>query len=371
MRFFIETLKCRIKLSLTKALFASVFLFLVSLFFVSIAFSEQQKVKMNVGVYASNSFGQELATRFEMFAQNDVNVVRYENKENLLRDLSANKLECAYVLPESYDRSNPKINLYTTEKTIAAPIPNILFASAFLENAAGDFGYKVIKNYVSTTRSETVTEINKKNRDYLSHATFMEINYMSLKASEPVKQTNSMYLALSGTSVLFATLISMLWSLNIIKENKTMLSSRIKTSGVSIRIYRLANLIGIVLMCFAFLTLAKIMIAIFFEANVSGSFFADVCFSIFVGAFSILLADLLKIESLYLGFTLLAFLLTIFFGGIFIEIGNVANGLEFTRFLFATNYYMDVLRGSKESGVMLVCLGFACTTLYVAGLPQR
>jgi len=355
MRFFITAVICRLKLAVTRSLIAALVLFVVFLAFVTLAFSDRQVFMMNVGLLCPDtSYAEGLAADFIRYAAGNVHTVRYDSLEPMLKDVMGARLECAYVLPEEYTQGDT-LRLYVTADTRGAAVSNVLLASAYMQDMAADFGYKVLRHYFPGNRRGIMSQITEKNLNYLKRGAFMEIEYLSRKSGREESARNSFYYAQNGVVALFSLLITMLFCLALVEEGKTSIAMRLYLTGDTI-VYTLANITAVFLINTAFFGTAVIV------TGAMPPFFAVVSYVSFICVSGVLLGSIIKSESVFLGVIVMVFLCTAALGGVFIDIGGVAPSLEPLKYLFATHYYMEGLRGS---GLYLALIGAAVIMTFV------
>ena len=73
---------------------------------------------------------------------------------------------------------------------------------------------------------------------------------------------------------------------------------------------------------------------------------AVIAYAFFISALGVCLGSVIKSESVFLGITVMGFLCTAVLGGVFVDIGGLIPSLDALKYLFATYYYMEGLRGS-------------------------
>ena len=163
----------------------------------------------------------------------------------------------------------------------------------------------------------------------------------------PVSTGKGLYYAENGTIALFSFLITMLLCLGLVQEKKTSIAMRFSLIGGT-SVYALANLAAIFLVNLAFFGAASI---------ITGSMpplHAMLSYIFFISVFGICLGNLIKSESIFLGLTIVGFLATAVLGGVFVDIGGLIQSLDPIKYLFATHYFMEGLRGS---GIYLTLVG--------------
>lgn len=351
MKFFLTTIACRLRLAFNASLFAALLLFIVFLAFVTLAFGERQGLMMNVGLfYPDTEYAEGLAAGYELYAADTVSVARYSELEPMLKDVAAGRLECAYALPDEYIK-DARIDLYVTPDTIGEGVSNVLMASTYMQSMAADLGYKVLKNYVDAGKKEITAAITEKNLDYLGRGAFMNIDYLSQKRGDTQSSGNSLYYALNSTVALFSLLITMLFCLGLMHEGKTAISMRLRLAGDSL-VYYLGNIAAVFLLNIVFFAVARLVIGLFFEGRTGAG--AIAAYAFFISVLGVSLGDMIKSESLFLGVIILGFLCTAVLGGVFIDIGGLIPQLDGVKYLFATYYFMEGLKGSAAYVLLAV-----------------
>lgn len=355
MRFFFTAVVCRLKLAVTRSLFAALVLFVMFLAFVTLAFGDRQVFVMNIGLlYPDTPYAERLAADFERYAAGNVHTVRYYTLDAMRKDVINGRLECAYVLPMEYAREDT-IALYVTADTRGAAISNVMLASAYMQNMAADFGYKVLRHYLPGNKQEIMAHLSEGNASYLERGTFMEIEYVSRKSGREQPTGNRLYYAQNGVIALFSLLITMLICLGLVHERKTSISMRLTLAGDS-AVYVFANITAMFLINLAFFSIATII------TGAIPPLYVVVVYVFFVSIFGVSLGSAIKSESIFLGVTIMVFLCSTVLGGIFVDIGGLIPSLDVLKYLFATYYYMEGLKGSSIYAIL------AGTAVLLAGL---
>jgi len=357
LRFFLTAALCRLKLSATRSLIAAMILFVTFLAFVTIAFGDRQVLVMNVGLfYPDTPFSHGLAATFESYADGSAYVKRYDDLDAMCRDVKSGRLECAYVLPESYE-PNGTIALYVTADTRGDVVSSVLMASAYMQDMAGELGFRVLRHYLPGSRQEITAAVTERNQAWLSLGAFMEIEYLPRNAGFEPPSGGSLYYAQNGVTALFSLLITLLLCLGLVRERKTSIAMRLTLAGNAV-IYSLANVAAIFIVNFAFFAAAAIVTGIFPPPHVVTAY------AFFISALGVTLGSAVKSESLFLGLTVTAFLCTAVLGGVFVDIGGLIPSLDSLKYLFATHYFMEGLRGSNSYASLaaggVVLIGVLC-----------
>jgi hypothetical protein len=75
-------------------------------------------------------------------------------------------------------------------------------------------------------------------------------------------------------------------------------------------------------------------------------------YALFISTFGVCLGNIIKSESIFLGITVIGFLCTAVLGGVFVDVGGLLPQLDVLKYLFATYYFMEGMRGSGEYVVL-------------------
>jgi len=350
MKFYFTATVCRFKLAVTRTMIAAVVLFVVFLAFVALAFGDRQVFVMNVGLfYPDTLYAKGLAADFERYAADNLYIVHYGSPEPMLNDVMNARLECAYILPEEYKQGST-IKLYVTDASMGAAVSNVLLTSAYMQDMAADFGYKVLRYYFPGNRRGIMAAISEKNLSYLESGAFMDVEYISHKTGLVESLGNSLYYAQNGIVALFSLLITMLICLRLVQERKTSIAMRITLAGDS-AVYGFANITAVFLINIAFFGAAAI---------VSGAplqLLTVISYTFFISVFGVLLGDIIKSESVFLGIIVMGFLCTAVLGGVFVDIGGLVPAFDSLKYLFATYYYMEGLKGSDMYPTLIGAAG--------------
>jgi hypothetical protein len=159
-----------------------------------------------------------------------------------------------------------------------------------------------------------------------------------LTRSDGSLSSSSLSYAQNGVTALFSMLITMLLCLRLARERKTSIAMRLALAGSS-TVCTLANAAALFVINIAFFAASAVVIGIFPPPHVV------IAYAFFISVFGVFLENVIKSESILLGLTVTGFLCTAILGGALIDIGGLIPSLDAFKYLFATYYFMEGLRG--------------------------
>ncbi len=352
MSFYFEALKTRLRLSFNKFFVASFILYLMFVVVTVVSYNEPTANAVKIGfVYEDTEFTNNLISQYEYYGDGFFLPVRYNSKEELETAVIKNDVDCGYILPNDYDKKSDSIELIRSGKTITSFYNNLLIGSIYLQYSAPDIGYSSIKNIVDEDKDVVKSMINNYNEKYLEDAPFMSFNYYGTNGQEVI-QSNGIYIILYGVIGLFLTLFGLIFYLQEIIENNSIIYLSLKNLENRMTYY-FANLSAYFIMLFSFGIINVFIIKMSFvgEAINFKELITLVMFSFMVSTLVFTLSLLKNINAGSL-FIMFYFVTACIFGNVFIEIDKVLYLLSKVEYLYPTHYFKIGMLG--ESGALFL-----------------
>jgi hypothetical protein len=341
-RFIAEVFKARLKAAVTLPFIAAFFLLMLSILALGFVFNEESGLRFRVGVLQPDTERAEyLTTQFISYAGENADVVIYSDEERLKLDVSAHKLECAYVF--GFDRAVA----YRSEWTVADKVFDLCAAASYTGKLAGELGAEVLGE-------ETLTdEIQARADEYLNDGPLMGIEYATRETSSPIQQTGqaapyrSLFHRLLGLAALLpAMFYAMSASYGVAAE------ARLKAE----RIFKIAGFLTALVLSFTFIVLTLIIGNLLFPGVVLSwpqSLLTAFALAWAGAGISALLAAFVPPDA-FPAVIALAVILAAIFGGAVFNMREVYAQAGFISYLFPNYYYVT------ENWLVLFCIGTVC-----------
>lgn len=352
MSFYLYALKTRLKLSFNKFFLATILLYVVFVLITVLSYNEPNAGSTNIGfVYEENEFTTGLIGQFNYYGGEFFTTVKYENKEDLERDVAKNTIDCGYVLPTEFNSKKESIEYISSNKTITGTYSNLLLSSIYLQYDAGTMGYNAIKKISDEDVKIIKEKVTEANQNYLEDAPFMSYNYEGLNGHEIVTN-NTIYIILYGIIGLFLTLFGLLFYLEEVFEENSVIYLSLKNLKNRL-FYYLGNLTAYFLILFVF----SFLNVFFIKYNFLGTFI-NLQEILVLFLFSLLIASLVftlglikntNISSLFIIFY---FVSACIFGNVFVEFNSIV------KFLYPTYYFKEAMLEFNLSLIAILILIF-------------
>lgn len=349
MKFYLYTIKTRLKLSVNKFFIAAVMMYFLFAIVILFGYRDPMASMSKIGfVYNENEFTNDFIEQYNYYGSEFFMANKYEDKYALEEAVQKNDIDCGYVLPDSFDSG--KIEYIYSNKTVTGIYNNLLISSIYLQNDAGDLGYKAIKKaYKNKDNKELIKQqVNKLNKEYLENAPFMEYSYTGVNGEE-INSNNGIYIIMYGVIGLFMTLIGLIFYLQTIYDKDFNIYLNLKSIDSKLKYY-IGNLTAYFIILFIFGYFNILLINYNFLGRLVS--FRE---TIVIGAFTLGISSVVftfsRIKNISVAslITMFYFITASIFGYVFIEINTVL------KYIYPTFYFKEGFFGSNFD-ILLIAL---------------
>ncbi|MCL1998813.1 MAG: hypothetical protein FWG65_08605 [Turicibacter sp.] len=314
MIFFITRLKMVSRLSLLLMAILPVIILNFGAFFTS--------ATIRIGVY--NNF-MNLSTAAEEWE-----IVEYVDLRQMRQDVANRRLELAYAFHAE------GITVYVSPMTLSERVTNLVVASAYLEQVAGEVAARALALHMDAD----VAELNRRVSEILADGDLMErvVIVHNEAGIEPPMPFRRMF---HGLLALFLQLVVMILALGIRSEKEIL----VKLANISRKkwfLYHLSGVFVIFSLTTIFATISVFLATILFSGVwVLADLLPGFIYVVILSATVYFISQ--NFQKFYPALIVGSFIFTTLMGGVIFDLREIFYDVGFLRWFFISTYYMEAI----------------------------
>ncbi|MDR1665417.1 MAG: hypothetical protein LBR83_10945 [Clostridiales bacterium] len=357
MNFFLYAFRARFKTAaVNKPFVAAFFLLAAAVLALGLIFNHPGGLSLRVGVLETDApVALRTLKSLRYYSEGFCEIVGYGDGETMRLDVSARKIDCAYVITPGAEGLETKgaIIAYRSPATVAGRVMDLIVAAAYLENFAGELGREVLTPLI--TEMENVypekipADLQSRADAYLKDGALMEMVLAEtggavLNAPEPAPYRRLFH----GLVGLFGWLLALLCAMGLAGDTDRAVLNRLKTAGRGGWAFQFAGMCVLFAVTAAFTFVTVAAGGVFYPGLTAGmgkEILMGFSYAAALTGVASLFAALARAEA-FPALIMFAFIFAALLGGAFFDIREVLAQAGFTRFLFPPYYYLEGTVGS-------------------------
>lgn len=353
MNFIFISIIMRLKLILNYSFIFVIIVFLIISFFISIIMHKENR-NLTIGImYIDDNVSNYIVDSFTKNIVDGIEVIKYDNLENMQKDITNGSLEMAYLITEQVENNNfnKTIQAYKSTFTSTDQLLNVLMASSIIQAKSGEIGYGVLRKYFNDDKGEIVEFINTSTDSYLKNGLLMNLDTAVIaNKNYTTVESNTSKNIIYGLLSLIILVEGAVSAKTISNKAEKNVFAKIKYYGVGMNNYLLGNNIAIFLVCFVTSLIYLFICRLLFKDlifNTALELIYCTIYIISITSFSCFINTKFNLKNYADSILIFLFISTILFSGSFFNIQEIFNNISILRYIFIPHYYVDGLLGNN------------------------